>query len=231
MESKIVSLTIPSLQNVFSFTYKYLLYTLLCILSHSDLRGWWIMPKNYNLRNIILEVLEGNELSKKTILEAVRSRSGVGASDKTFNESLMALLREGQIYIADYDFSIYTGVKRIQSIRPDGIVFGVSRMDFVEIETILKQMESQNQEEVYRASKNLKRLFRRKIDEIRKDKNQEIESNADSLFNQTMYYMNSLGEEPKRSLRNKLAWSLSNNKGSLEMFKSIASFIESQKMS
>lgn len=55
-------------------------------------------------------------------------------------------------------------------------------MDFVEIETILKQMESQNQEEVYRASKNLKRLFRRKIDEIRKDKNQEIESNADSLL-------------------------------------------------
>lgn len=189
------------------------------------------MPKNYNLRKIILEVLEGNELSKKKILETVRSRSGVGTSDKTFNESLMALLREGQIYIADYDFSIYEGVKRIQSIRPEGIVFGVSRLDFVEIETILKQMESNDQEEVYRASKNLKRIFRRKLDEIQKDGNKKIQSSADSLFNLTIYYMNSLAEEPKRSLRNKLAWSLSSNKGSLEMFKSIASFIESQRMS
>lgn len=186
------------------------------------------MPKNYNLRKLILEVLESNELSKKDVIEIIRSKSGVATSDKTFNESLMVLLREGEIYIADYDFSIYDGVKRIQSIRPDGIVFGVSRMDFVEIETILKQMESDDREEVYRASKNLKRIFRRKIDEIQKEGNMNLESGTDSLFNRTIFYMNSLGEEPKRSLRNKLAWSLSNNKGSLEMFKSIASFIESQ---
>lgn len=186
------------------------------------------MPKNYNLRSLILEVLEGNELSKKRILEVIRSRSGVGTSDKTFNESLMSLLREGEIYIADYDFTIYDGVKRIQSIRPDGIVFGVSRMDFVEIETVLKQMESNDHEEVYRASKNLKRIFRRKIDEIQKEGNMAMDMGADSLFNQTIFYMNSLGEEPKRSLRNKLAWSLSNNKGSLELFKSIASFVESR---
>lgn len=186
------------------------------------------MPKNYNLRRLILEVLDGNELSKKDILEIIRSRSGVATSDKTFNESLMALLRDGEIYIVDYDFSIYDQVKRIQSIRPEGIVFGVSRMDFVEIETILKQMESEDPKEVNRASKNLKRIFRRKIDEIQKEGNMRIERGADSLFNQTIFYLNSLGEEPKRSLRNKLAWSLSNNQGSLKMFRSIASFIESQ---
>jgi hypothetical protein len=186
------------------------------------------MPKNYNLRRLILEVLESDELSKKKILETIRSRSGIGTSDKTFNESLMSLLREGQIYIADYDFTIYDGVKRIQSIRPEGIVFGVSRTDFVEIETILKQMESNDHEDVYRASKNLKRIFRRKIDESQNDGTSGSESGADTLFNQTIFYMNSLGEEPKRNLRNKLAWSLSNNKGSLELFKSIVSFIESQ---
>lgn len=186
------------------------------------------MPKNYNLKKLIIEVLEGNELSKKDILNVIRSRSGIATSDKTFNESLMALLREGEIYIVDYDFSIYDGVKRIQSIRPEGIVFSISRMDFVEIETVLKQMESDDPEEVYRASKNLKRVFRRKIDEIQKDGNIDFESGTDSLFNQTIFYLNSLGEEPKRSLRNKLAWSLSSNQGSLEMFKSIASFIESQ---
>ncbi|MBI4813804.1 MAG: hypothetical protein HY802_05770, partial [Methanobacterium sp.] len=123
---------------------------------------------------------------------------------------------------------IYNGVKRIQSIRPEGIVFGVSRMDFVEIETILKQMESKDHEEVYRASKNLKRIFRRKIEELQTGGALNNPNGADSLFNQTIFYMNSLGEEPKRALRNKLAWSLSNNKGSLELFKSIVSFVESQ---
>lgn len=186
------------------------------------------MPKNYNLKKLILEVLESDELSKKKILEIIRSRSGIGTSDKTFNESLMALLREGQIYIADYDFTIYNGVKRIQSIRPEGIVFGVSRMDFVEIETILKQMESNDHEEVYRASNNLKRIFRRKIDEVQKEGILDVENGPDTLFNQTIFYMNSLGEEPKRTLRNKFAWSLSNNNGSLELFRSIVSFIQSQ---
>ncbi|CEL25123.1 hypothetical protein [Methanobacterium formicicum] len=186
------------------------------------------MPKNYNLRNLILDILEGDELSKKQILEAIRSKNGIGTSDKTFNESLMALLREGQIYIADYDFTIYDGVKRIQSIRPEGIVFGVSRTDFVEIETILKQMESNDHEEVYRASKSLKRIFRRKIDEVQKEGDTKFRIGSDTLFNHTIFYMNSLGEEPKRSLRNKLAWSLSNNKDSLELFKNIVSFIQSQ---
>ncbi len=184
------------------------------------------MPKNYNLRRLILEILENDELSKKRILEVIRSKSGIGTSDKTFNESLMALLREGQIYIADYDFTIYDGVKRIQSIRPEGIVFGVSRMDFVEIETILKQMESKDHEEVYKASKNLKRVFRRKIDELQSEST--FGNGTDTLFNQTIFYMNSMGEEQKRSFRNKLAWGLSNNKGSLELFKNIVSFVQSQ---
>ncbi|EKF86014.1 hypothetical protein [Methanobacterium formicicum] len=186
------------------------------------------MPKNYNLRKLILEVLENDEISKKRILEVIRSKSGIGTSDKTFNESLMALLREGQIYIADYDFTIYDGVKRIQSIRPEGIVFGVSRMDFVEIETILKQMESKDHEEVYKASKNLKRVFRRKIDELQNEGTFNNPNGADTLFNQTIFYMNSMGEEQKRSFRNKLAWGLSNNKGSLELFKNIVSFVQSQ---
>ena len=186
------------------------------------------MPKNYNLRRLILEVLENDELSKKRILEVIRSKSGIGTSDKTFNESLMALLREGQIYIADYDFTIYDGVKRIQSIRPEGIVFGVSRMDFVEIETILKQMESKDHEEVYKASKNLKRVFRRKIDELQSKGTFNNPNGADTLFNQTIFYMNSMNEEQKRSFRNKLAWGLSNNKGSLELFKNIVSFVQSQ---
>lgn len=187
-----------------------------------------VMPKNYNLRKLILEILEGEELSKKKILETIRKKSGICTSDKTFNESLMNLLHEGQIYIVDYDFAIYNGVKRIQSIRPEGIVFGVSKMDFVEIETIFKQMESNNHEEVYRASKNLKRIFRRKLEELQSKGILSNSNGADAFFDQTIFYMNSMGEKQKRSLRNKLAWSLSNNKGSLELFKNIIDYIKSQ---
>ena len=192
------------------------------------IKGVMVMPKNYNLRKLILEILEGEELSKKKILETIRKKSGICTSDKTFNESLMNLLHEGQIYIVDYDFAIYNGVKRIQSIRPEGIVFGVSKMDFVEIETILKQMESNNHEEVYRASKNLKRIFRRKLEELQSKGILSNSNGADAFFDQTIFYMNSMGEKQKRSLRNKLAWSLSNNKGSLELFKNIIDYIKSQ---
>ena len=192
------------------------------------IKGVMVMPKNYNLRKLILEILEGEELSKKKILETIRKKSGICTSDKTFNESLMNLLHEGQIYIVDYDFAIYNGVKRIQSIRPEGIVFGVSKMDFVEIETIFKQMESNNHEEVYRASKNLKRIFRRKMEELQSKGILSNSNGADAFFDQTIFYMNSMGEKQKRSLRNKLAWSLSNNKGSLELFKNIIDYIKSQ---
>lgn len=204
-------------------------YILLFAYSHTIyIKGVMVMPKNYNLRKLILEILEGEELSKKKILETIRKKSGICTSDKTFNESLMNLLHEGQIYIVDYDFAIYNGVKRIQSIRPEGIVFGVSKMDFVEIETIFKQMESNNHEEVYRASKNLKRIFRRKMEELQSKGILSNSNGADAFFDQTIFYMNSMGEKQKRSLRNKLAWSLSNNKGSLELFKNIIDYIKSQ---
>ncbi|UTB33252.1 MAG: hypothetical protein NKF70_02985 [Methanobacterium sp. ERen5] len=52
------------------------------------------MPKNYNMKEIILELLDGRELSKKGLLEEIRRESERSTSDKTLNESLMALLRE-----------------------------------------------------------------------------------------------------------------------------------------
>ena len=84
------------------------------------------MPKNYNLKELILENLDGKELSKKTLLESIRRGSERSTSDKTLNESLMSLLKERKIYITNYDFSIYEGIKRIQSIKPDGILLSAS---------------------------------------------------------------------------------------------------------
>ena len=104
------------------------------------------MPKNYNMKEIILELLAGKELSKKELLENIRKESLRSTSDKTLNESLMMLLKERKIYITNYDFSIYDGVKRIQSIKPEGIVFGLMKTDFVEIETLIKLLESDDVE-------------------------------------------------------------------------------------
>jgi hypothetical protein len=186
------------------------------------------MPKNYNLKELILESLDGNELSKKTLLESIRKGSERSTSDKTLNESLMSLLKEKRIYITNYDFSIYDGVKRIQSIKPDGIVFGLMKTDFVEIETLIKQLESNDVNTVQNASSKLKRNFRNKIYELKSRGEFNVRDDIDTVFNKTIFYIYSQSEEQKRILINKFAWSLSNEEGSTNLFDDIIEYMESQ---
>lgn len=186
------------------------------------------MPKNYNLKELIIESLEGKELSKKTLLESIRKGSERSTSDKTLNESLMSLLKEKKIYITNYDFSIYDGVKRIQSIKPDGIVFGMMKTDFVEIETLLKQLESNDVNTVQNSSSKLKRNFRIKIDELKSRGEFNLKEDIDTIFNKTIFYIYSQSEEQKRILINKFAWSLSNEEGATDLFIDILDYMESQ---
>ena len=174
------------------------------------------MPKNYNLKELILESLDGRELSKKTLLEDIRKASERSTSDKTLNESLMSLLKEKKIYITNYDFSIYEDVKRIQSIKPDGIVFGLMKTDFVEIETLIKQLESNDSDEVRSASSKLKRNFRNKIEDLKSRGSFQLMEDIDTLFNKTIFYIYSQSEDQKRILINKFAWGLSNEEGSTD---------------
>ena len=88
------------------------------------------MPRNYKLKELILQTLDEKELSKKDLLGHIMNNSHVNISDKTFNESLMTLLKDGKICMIGYDFGIYQDVKRIQSIRPDGIIFSLVKTDF-----------------------------------------------------------------------------------------------------
>ena len=187
------------------------------------------MPKNYNLKELILENLDGKELSKKSLLESIRKGSERSTSDKTLNESLMSLLKERKIYITNYDFSIYEGIKRIQSIKPDGIVFGMMKTDFVEIETLIKQLESRDVNLVQNASSKLKRNFRIKIDELRSRGGFDLDEDVDTTFNKTIFYIYSQPEEQKRILINKFAWSLSNEDGSTDLFMDIYDYMDSQK--
>lgn len=187
-----------------------------------------IMPKNYNMKETILELLDGRELSKKELLEEIRRESERSTSDKTLNESLMTLLREKRIYITNYDFSIYNDVKRIQSIKPEGIVFGLMKTDFVEIETLIKLLESNDVDEVKVASSKLKMNFRNKMDELNFRESSIKNEDLDALFNRIIFYIYSQSEDQKRILINKLAWSLSNENGSLDLFEDLLNFIDHQ---
>ncbi|MCE7700257.1 MAG: hypothetical protein K8E24_015975, partial [Methanobacterium paludis] len=80
------------------------------------------MPKTYNLKEPILEMLKDNDLSLKTISNKVKEQSDEEILDKTINEALMGLLKERRIEIIDYDFDVY-GRRRMQSIKIYGIVF------------------------------------------------------------------------------------------------------------
>lgn len=186
------------------------------------------MPKNYNMKETILELLNGRELSKKDLLEEIRRESERSTSDKTLNESLMTLLREKRIYITNYDFSIYNDVKRIQSIKPEGIVFGLMKTDFVEIETLIKLLESNDVDEVKVSSSKLKMNFRNKMDELNFRESSIKNEDLDALFNRIIFYIYSQSEDQKRILINKLAWSLSNENGSLDLFEDLLNFIDHQ---
>ena len=186
------------------------------------------MPRNYKLKELILETLDEKELSKKELLGHIMTNSHMNISDKTFNESLMNLLRDGKICMIGYDFDIYHGVKRIQSIRPDGIIFSLVKTDFFEIETLIKNLESVNDEEVKNASYKLKRIFRNKIKEMEKNgKALNLES-ADTLFNRIVYYIDSQQEEQKKILITKLAWSLSDVDGEDNFIEDILKYIKAQ---
>ena len=186
------------------------------------------MPKNYNMKEIILELLATRELSKKELLENIRKKSERSTSDKTLNESLMILLKEKKIYITNYDFSIYNGVKRIQSIKPEGIVFGLMKTDFVEIETLIKLLENDDVNVVRNASSKLKKNFRNKIDDLRSRHALDMDEDIDTLFNKTIFYIYSQTEDQKRILINKFAWSLSNEEGSVDLFEDILNYMEAQ---
>lgn len=186
------------------------------------------MPRNYKLKELILETLDEKELSKKELLSHIMSNSHMNISDKTFNESLMSLLKDGKICMIGYDFSIYNDVKRIQSIRPDGIIFSLVKTDFFEIETLIKKLDSGNEEEVRNASYKLKRIFRNKINELEEEGIIQNVESADTLFNRIVYYIDSQHDKQKKILNTKLAWSLSDVEGDDNFLEDILKYIKAQ---
>jgi hypothetical protein len=185
------------------------------------------MPKNYNLRKLMLELLDKRELSKLELFDETRKKSEILTSDKTLNESLMSLLKENEIYITGYDFNVYNGVKRIQSLRTEGLVFGRVKLDFVEVDAITKKLESSNTDEVKDASYKLKTIFKMRMEKLEARGILLAELSVDDLFNRIIYYINSQNPDQTRLLLKKLAWGLCDEKGSIEIFKSLINYIQS----
>lgn len=153
------------------------------------------MPKGLNLGELILKILKKNELSKKKISKELRKKLDRKISDKTINETLMKLLAEGKICLTGYDFDVYKGTRRIQSIRSDGLIFALIKTDPMEINILIKQLESDNPEEVKEALYRLKGIFRGKMEEVRDLNIQDV----NALFNQIIFYINSQREDQKKS--------------------------------
>ena len=195
------------------------------------------MPRNYKLKEAILQALDEKELSRKELLGYIMRNSKMNISDKTFNESLMNLLKEGKICMFGYDFGIYHDVKRIQSIRPDGIIFSLVKTDFFEIESLIKKLDSGNEDEVKTASYKLRRIFRNKIKEMEEEgallENTDSLLRADSvdtLFNRMIFYIDSQPEKQKKILTTKLAWSLSDVESEDNFLEDILKYIKAQEV-
>lgn len=195
------------------------------------------MPRNYKLKEAILQALDEKELSRKELLGYIMRNSKMNISDKTFNESLMNLLKEGKICMIGYDFGIYHDVKRIQSIRPDGIIFSLVKTDFFEIESLIKKLDSGNEDEVKTASYKLRRIFRNKIKEMEEEgallENTDSLLGADSvdtLFNRMIFYIDSQPEKQKKILTTKLAWSLSDVESEDNFLEDILKYIKAQEV-
>ncbi|UTB33251.1 MAG: hypothetical protein NKF70_02980 [Methanobacterium sp. ERen5] len=102
------------------------------------------------------------------------------------------------------------------------------KTDFVEIETLIKLLESNDVDEVKIASSKLKMNFRNKMDELKLRESHVKNEDLDALFNRIIFYIYSQSEDQKRILINKLAWSLSNENGSLDLFEDLLNFINNQ---
>jgi hypothetical protein len=195
------------------------------------------MPRNYKLKEAILQALDEKELSRKELLGYIMRNSKMNISDKTFNESLMNLLKEGKICMIGYDFGIYHDVKRIQSIRPDGIIFSLVKTDFFEIESLIKKLDSGNEDEVKNASYKLRRIFRNKIKEMEaegallEDTDSLLGADGvDTLFNRMIFYIDSQPEKQKKILTTKLAWSLSDVESEDNFLEDILKYIKAQEI-
>ncbi|MCK9151290.1 hypothetical protein [Methanobacterium alcaliphilum] len=181
------------------------------------------MPRKYEVRNLILDALGENDLSRVDLMKTARKKSGLTISDKTLNEALIKLLRENVIGVVGYDIKIYNGVKRVQSMKSDGIIFSKFKNDQFETSLLIHKLESEDIEEVRNAAYRLKMLFKNKFSQLKLAS--EPNNDIDEVFNKIIRYINIQDEPQKRIMTQKLALALSDEKESNETLRQLLAFL------
>jgi len=174
------------------------------------------MPKKSNLKKTVLKVLEEKDLSKKEINLELKEVYNKNFSDKTLNEVLVKLLREEKIDVVGYDLSIYEGMKRVQSLKPEGMIFGSVKIEKLEMEFLFKKLESEDLETIKKAYTQLKNIFFKRLKSVEKTdylKKYDININEE-IFENLIYYINSQELEQKITLKEKFIHALSNKEDS-----------------
>lgn len=176
------------------------------------------MPKKYEVQKFILQALEGKDLSKMDLLHNTRKESGFSISDKTLNESLIHLLRQNKVGVVGYDLGIYDGIKRVQSMKADGIIFSRFKNDPFEVGILIGKLESEDIEDARKAMHRLKMIFKNKINTLPDIKS---DTDTDEIFNKIMHYINIQNENQKRIMTQKFALALSDEKESTETLRQL----------
>ncbi len=176
------------------------------------------MPRKYNIDRVILEILQEGDLSRSEIGNKIRSEHGFSVTDKTVNEAIFKLLKNNRITVTGYDISIYDGVERVQSLKPDGIVFGIVQRDPIEMNILIRKLESENLHESESALKRLKKIFMAKTAEMGVD--------AEGIFRMIINEILSLDPDQKRVITQKLAVALSDDEEASEQLKHLITYFE-----
>jgi len=176
------------------------------------------MPRKYNIDRVILEVLQEGDLSRVELGERIRSEIGFAVTDKTINEAIFKLLKASRITVTGYDLGVYDGVERVQSLKPDGIVFGLVQRDPVEMNLLIRKLESENLHESESALNKLRKIFMTKTGELGVD--------AEGIFSTIVNEILSLDQDQKRIITQKLAYALNDEDDAPEQLRHLITYFE-----
>lgn len=171
------------------------------------------MPKQSNLKDIILKILKNSNLSKKEIKKQLIQLSGKKYSDKTINEFLFKLLKEREIDVVGYDLSIYDGVKRVQSLKSEGIIFTSIKTDVIDIEVMFKNLDSNDPDVVKNSYNALKKIFFKRWKKVQPEV-EDDDIKIDTIYDNLLNYINTQESEIKRNLIKKYAIAFSDKEES-----------------
>ena len=166
------------------------------------------MPKNYGVKEIIVEELKNSELSKENLFEILKERTNPASDEsgkKTLDKYLYELLRDSEVDVVGYDLSIFNEriskmvadgkITPITNIPAEGMIFSLTKCEFNEVLFLIKQLEINDPIRI-KSLKKIKSLFKNKITEINSSRDSIWRSQLENVESVSVdSFLNSLEEE------------------------------------